>query len=103
MRVTRQGAHGTAWGRVVGGRQIPELEAALHRARGDGTDVRALVVINPGNPTGQCLTLDNMKEARPPPLHARRRAAHTYGAQHRRLWRCATASGWCCWPTRYTK
>lgn len=25
-------------------------------------DVRALVFINPGNPTGQCLTYDNLKE-----------------------------------------
>lgn len=30
--------------------------------RSKGIDVRALVFINPGNPTGQCLTYDNLKE-----------------------------------------
>ncbi len=40
---------------------IPQLEAELYKARSKGTTVRALAVINPGNPTGQCLTIENMK------------------------------------------
>lgn len=39
-----------------------ELERSVSEARVGGVDVRALVVINPGNPTGQCLTVDSMKE-----------------------------------------
>jgi alanine transaminase len=39
-----------------------ELERSITAARADGLNVRALVVINPGNPTGNCLSLDNMKE-----------------------------------------
>ena len=35
--------------------QVPELRAALDRAREAGATARALVVINPGNPTGQSL------------------------------------------------
>ena len=27
--------------------------------------MRAMVVINPGNPTGQCLSIDNMREVPP--------------------------------------
>lgn len=34
----------------------------LLQAREEGVAVRAMVVINPGNPTGQCLSKDNMKE-----------------------------------------
>ena len=34
--------------------------AAPRRAR--GVDVRALVFINPGNPTGQCLSVDNLQQ-----------------------------------------
>ena len=30
----------------------------------EGTKVRAMVVINPGNPTGQCLSIENMREVR---------------------------------------
>ena len=41
---------------------IPEMRQAIHKARSDGTDLRAVVIINPGNPTGQCLSLENMKE-----------------------------------------
>ncbi|KAJ2699201.1 alanine transaminase [Coemansia spiralis] len=41
---------------------VADLERALSEARADGTDVRALVVINPGNPTGGCLTEDNIEE-----------------------------------------
>lgn len=38
---------------------INELKSALDGARAEGKSVRALVVINPGNPTGQCLPLQN--------------------------------------------
>ncbi|KAJ9054958.1 alanine transaminase [Entomophthora muscae] len=41
---------------------IQQLRENLHKARGNNIDVRALVIINPGNPTGQCLSFDNMKE-----------------------------------------
>lgn len=41
---------------------LKSLKDSLHEARSDGIDVRALVIINPGNPTGQCLSQENMKE-----------------------------------------
>jgi len=41
---------------------VAELEASLAKARAAGTNVRAIVIINPGNPTGQCLTQDNIRE-----------------------------------------
>ncbi len=41
---------------------IGELRRALKEAREQGTTVRALAVINPGNPTGQTLSLENMKD-----------------------------------------
>lgn len=41
---------------------IEQLRENLHKARKEGIDVRALVIINPGNPTGQCLSIDNMHE-----------------------------------------
>ena len=41
---------------------VPDLEEALGKARSDGIRPRALVVINPGNPTGGCLKEDVMKE-----------------------------------------
>lgn len=34
----------------------------VRSARADGKNVRALVVINPGNPTGQCLSRQNQEE-----------------------------------------
>jgi len=34
----------------------------VQRERANGVDVRAIVVINPGNPTGQCLSLANMQD-----------------------------------------
>jgi hypothetical protein len=40
---------------------IDSLKAAVAKARGEGKCVRGLVFINPGNPTGQCLTYDNLK------------------------------------------
>jgi aspartate/methionine/tyrosine aminotransferase len=42
--------------------RVGELERALKEARAKGTNVRGLVVINPGNPTGQCLDLKAQQE-----------------------------------------
>ena len=41
---------------------IAQLEASLADARKNGVACRGLVVINPGNPTGNCLPLENMQE-----------------------------------------
>jgi len=41
---------------------VEELRRALTEARAQGTNVRAIVVINPGNPTGQCLDTSVMKD-----------------------------------------
>lgn len=38
------------------------LEKSVKEAREKGIDVRALVIINPGNPTGQCLSEENMRD-----------------------------------------
>jgi len=40
---------------------VKELERAYDEAVSNGTNVRSLCVINPGNPTGQCMTEDNMR------------------------------------------
>jgi glutamate--glyoxylate aminotransferase len=40
---------------------LTELQRSLNEARGRGVCVRALVFINPGNPTGQCLSEDQVK------------------------------------------
>lgn len=37
------------------------LEHMLQEAKGTGLTVKAMVVINPGNPTGQCLSIDTMR------------------------------------------
>lgn len=42
--------------------QVSELDRALKEAKGKGINVRALVVINPGNPTGQLLSKPNMEK-----------------------------------------
>ncbi|KAG0470665.1 hypothetical protein HPP92_017365 [Vanilla planifolia] len=47
----------TGWGL-----EIAELKKQLEDARSKGITVRALVVINPGNPTGQVLTEENQRE-----------------------------------------
>ncbi|KAI8610844.1 pyridoxal phosphate-dependent transferase [Chytriomyces sp. MP71] len=39
-----------------------ELAKSLAKARLEGVEVRALCIINPGNPTGQTLSWDNMNE-----------------------------------------
>ena len=44
------------------GMDIEAIRTSIHAARAEGTNVRALVFINPGNPTGQVLTADNLKE-----------------------------------------
>ena len=44
------------------GTSLQGLEESFAKARSQGMDVRALCVINPGNPTGQCLTKDNIVE-----------------------------------------
>ncbi|KAJ3094835.1 hypothetical protein HK100_006002 [Physocladia obscura] len=44
------------------GLSTEELERSIQKARSEGVEVRALCLINPGNPTGQCLAWDNMKE-----------------------------------------
>ncbi|KAI9472925.1 pyridoxal phosphate-dependent transferase [Zychaea mexicana] len=41
---------------------VEEIRKTVHEARSKGTDVRALVIINPGNPTGQCLDAQNMQD-----------------------------------------
>ncbi|KAL6585243.1 Alanine--glyoxylate aminotransferase 2, mitochondrial [Orobanche minor] len=47
----------TGWGL-----EISDLKNQLECARSKGISVRALVVINPGNPTGQVLAEDNQKQ-----------------------------------------
>ncbi|OQS06931.1 alanine aminotransferase 2, partial [Thraustotheca clavata] len=44
------------------GMNTTELKRSIKEARAKGKEVRALVVINPGNPTGQCLSETNMRE-----------------------------------------
>lgn len=41
---------------------IDELQRSLDQARAGGADVRVLCVINPGNPTGQCLSKESVDE-----------------------------------------
>lgn len=41
---------------------VAELQRSLDAARAEGTVVRALAIINPGNPTGQVLDEGNMRE-----------------------------------------
>ena len=40
---------------------MEEIRNSIHEARQKGLNVRAFVFINPGNPTGQCLTADTLK------------------------------------------
>eukprot|EP00040_Diaphanoeca_grandis_P034339 m.212658 g.212658 ORF g.212658 m.212658 type:complete len:319 (+) comp33132_c2_seq1:1-957(+) len=41
---------------------VPELKRSLAEARAKGVNVKALCVINPGNPTGANLSKENLKE-----------------------------------------
>ncbi|BGP51214.1 alanine transaminase [Rhodotorula kratochvilovae] len=43
------------------GLDIEDVKANLEKARHEGTVVKAMVVINPGNPTGNCLSRENME------------------------------------------
>ena len=47
---------------------VNELNRSLNEARGKGIEVRALVFINPGNPTGQCLSAENIRDLIKVPL-----------------------------------
>lgn len=40
---------------------VDELNRSLKEAQKAGTDTRGLVIINPGNPTGQCLSKENIE------------------------------------------
>jgi glutamate--glyoxylate aminotransferase len=44
------------------GLDIPKLRDSIRTARSNGITVRALVLINPGNPTGQCLSDDQLRQ-----------------------------------------
>ena len=44
------------------GLDVADLKVQLDKARAAGKEVRALCVINPGNPTGAALNVDNQKE-----------------------------------------
>eukprot|EP01137_Pigoraptor_chileana_P005876 Opistho-2@49552 len=44
------------------GLTVDELQRSLNAARSAGIDTRALVIINPGNPTGGLLEADNIKD-----------------------------------------
>ena len=44
------------------GMDLEEIRASIHQSREKGTNVRAIVFINPGNPTGQCLTESNLRD-----------------------------------------
>ncbi|ODQ56014.1 PLP-dependent transferase [Saitoella complicata NRRL Y-17804] len=39
-----------------------DMRDGLEKAEAQGTDVRSLVVINPGNPTGNCLAVEDMRD-----------------------------------------
>ena len=39
---------------------MPAVERSLAEARGAGATPKALVIINPGNPVGSCLSYDNL-------------------------------------------
>lgn len=44
------------------GLDIPKLHESIRSARNNGVTVRALVLINPGNPTGQCLSAEQLSQ-----------------------------------------
>eukprot|EP00775_Hariotina_reticulata_P006739 gene6739-6959_t len=44
------------------GLSVDSVRAATKKARAEGKCVRGLVFINPGNPTGQCLSYDNLRD-----------------------------------------
>ncbi|XP_023522116.1 glutamate--glyoxylate aminotransferase 2-like isoform X2 [Cucurbita pepo subsp. pepo] len=44
------------------GLDINDLRQSVAQARSKGINIRAMVIINPGNPTGQCLSEANLRE-----------------------------------------
>lgn len=40
---------------------MESLKGAIKKAREEGKNVRGMVFINPGNPTGQCLSRENLQ------------------------------------------
>uniref|UniRef100_A0A0V0I6Z8 Putative glutamate--glyoxylate aminotransferase 2-like n=1 Tax=Solanum chacoense TaxID=4108 RepID=A0A0V0I6Z8_SOLCH len=44
------------------GLDINDLRQSIEQARQNGITVRAMVIINPGNPTGQCLSEQNLRQ-----------------------------------------
>jgi len=44
------------------GMDLDGIKKSIDEARAQGTNVRAIVFINPGNPTGQCMTADSLKD-----------------------------------------
>ena len=47
---------GKAWGT-----DLSEIRASYEKAKSEGTDVRAIVIINPGNPTGATLAVEDIR------------------------------------------
>ncbi|KAK4703608.1 alanine transaminase, partial [Phenoliferia sp. Uapishka_3] len=44
------------------GLDIEDVRRSVAKARSEGTNLKAIVVINPGNPTGNCLSISNMTD-----------------------------------------
>lgn len=44
------------------GIDIDAIKDSIQKTREEGKNVRAIVFINPGNPTGQCMTADDLRE-----------------------------------------
>ncbi|KAK9117250.1 hypothetical protein Sjap_016197 [Stephania japonica] len=44
------------------GLDVNQLRQSVSKARSNGITIRAMVIINPGNPTGQCLSEANIRE-----------------------------------------
>ena len=44
------------------GMDAESIRQSIHEARANGTNVRAIVFINPGNPTGQCMTASDLED-----------------------------------------
>ncbi|KAK9108167.1 hypothetical protein Syun_024178 [Stephania yunnanensis] len=44
------------------GLDVNQLRQSVSKARSNGITIRAMVIINPGNPTGQCLSVANLRE-----------------------------------------
>lgn len=44
------------------GLEVSQMKSSLQESKSKGVDVRACVIINPGNPTGSCLSEENIKD-----------------------------------------